>query len=155
MKYLLFEGAANTGKTSAVIRIANHLVNNFNYQVVAGNTIPSVQSKKDFYSLMENSTTRKRIVVNSPSDYITVIDDFKCFYDNNQPVDIVISSCREEKYLREHFYTSFNINDSDDVVVIPLGKITRRNENLKKQSMKRYKECIDSLAQRFLEILLD
>lgn len=49
----------------------------------------------------------QRIVVNSASDYLHVLDEFKTFADSNAPYDLVISSCREEESLYSYFLKNF------------------------------------------------
>ena len=50
MKYLLFEGGQNVGKTTAIIRFANSLINKHGYVCVNGN-VPAIGSNKDFNKL--------------------------------------------------------------------------------------------------------
>lgn len=96
MKYLLFEGASNVGKTAATIRCANNLINNQGYVCVNGN-VPTAGSKKDFKAVLENANAKsgaKRIIVNSASDYQEILDECKNFADSNTPYDIVAAWSR-------------------------------------------------------------
>ena len=149
MKYLLFEGGQNVGKTTAIIRFANSLINNHGYVCVNGN-IPVAGSTKDFKAVLENANAKsgaKRIIVNSASDYPKTLDECKSFADSNLPYDIVISSCRMEKKLYSYFFKIFSVNNSiDKVFEVPMAKINHRNQALKNHAMKWYKDKIDSLA---------
>lgn len=148
MKYLLFEGASNVGKTTAIIRFANSLINKHGYVCVNGN-IPAAGSNKD-KAVLENANAKsgyKRIIVNSASDYPETLDECKTFADSNLPYDIVISSCRMEKNLYSYFFKIFSVNSSrDKVFEIPMAKINHRNQALKNHAMKWYKDKIDKLA---------
>ena len=149
MKYLLFEGGQNVGKTTAIIRFANSLINNHGYVCVNGN-IPAAGSNTDFKAVLENANAvsgYKRIIVNSASDYQETLDECKTFADSNLPYDIVISSCRMEKNLYSYFFKIFSVNSSSDKVFeIPMAKINHRNQALKKHAMRWYKDKIDVLA---------
>lgn len=145
MKYLLFEGSSNVGKTTAIIRFANNLVNKHGYFCVNGN-IPAAGSNKDFKAVLEN-TNAKRIIVNSASDYLETLDECKSFVDSNKPCDIIISSCRMEQDLYSYFFKIFSVdNSTDKIFEIPMAKINHRNQALKKHAMKWYKDKIDALA---------
>lgn len=149
MKYLLFEGASNVGKTTAIIRFANSLINNHGYVCVNGN-VPAAGSNKDFKAVLKNVNAKsgaKRIIVNSASDYPETLDECKSFADSNKPYDIVISSCRMEQDLYSYFFKIFSVNNSTDKIFeIPMAKINHRNQALKKHSMRWYKDKIDNLA---------
>ena len=134
MKYLLFEGGQNVGKTTAIIRFANSLINKHGYVCVNGN-VPAIGSNKDFKAVLENvnaKTGYKRIIVNSASDYPKTLDECKSFADSNKPYDIIISSCRMEQNLYSYFFKIFSINNSTDKIFeIPMAKINHRNQALK------------------------
>ena len=149
MKYLLFEGASNVGKTTAIIRFANSLINKHGYVCING-TVPAAGSNKDFKAVLENANAKsgaKRIIVNSASDYLETLDECKSFADSNKPYDIVISSCRMEQKLYSYFFKIFSVNISNDKVFeIPMAKINHRNQALKNHAMQWYKDKIEALA---------
>lgn len=149
MKYLLFEGGQNVGKTTAIIRFANSLINKHGYVCVNGN-VPAIGSNKDFKAVLENANAKsgtKKIIVNSASDYLETLDECKSFADSNKPYDIIISSCRMEQNLYSYFFKIFSINNSTDKIFeIPMAKINHRNQVLKKHAMRWYKDKIDNLA---------
>lgn len=155
MKYLLFEGFSNVGKTSAINRFAHNLISKYGYICVVG-TLPSIGSNNDFQIVLENTTAitgKKRVVINSASDYTTIIDSAKTFCDTNVPYDIIVSSCREEKYLYNHFFTVFPISPNDKVFELPMAKINHRNTKLKTHSMKWYKDKVDILTDYLFQQL--
>lgn len=149
MKYLFFEGGQNVGKTTAIIRFANSLINKHGYVCVNGN-VPAIGSNKDFKAVLENGNAKtgyKRIIVNSASDYPETLDKCKSFADSNKPYDIIISSCRMEQDLYSYFFKIFSVNNSTDKIFeIPMAKINHRNKALKKHAMQWYKYKIDNLA---------
>lgn len=148
MKYLLFEGSANVGKTAAINRFAHNLISNYGYSCIVG-VIPGINSKSEFQAVLENKTAKtgkKRIVINSASDYASTINFVKEFCDNNGPYDVLISSCREEKKLYDHFFKVFAISSNDKVFELPMAKISHRNATLKKNGIKWFKEKVDALA---------
>ncbi len=147
MKYLLFEGSSNVGKTSAIIRIANKLVSVYGYSCIG--TIPANGSNCDFKAILEKNFENgnvHRILVNSASDTPKIIDAFKNYADTNGPYNMIISSCREEEFLYNYFYKAFSISKKDVVLEIPMAKINHKNRNLKQKGMKWYKEKIDHLT---------
>lgn len=80
------------------------------------------------------------------SDYLHILDEFKTFADSNAPYDLVISSCREEESLYSYFFEKFHIKtDTDIVLEIPMAKITRRNQEYYKYSMKWYEDKCTAL----------
>ncbi len=147
MKYLLFEGSSNVGKTSAIIRMANKLVSRYGYNCIG--TIPTSGCNCDFKAVLErtlkNGDTR-RILVNSASDTPKIIDAFKDYASCNGPYNMIISSCREEDFLYNYFCKTFSISNEDIVLEIPMAKINHKNESLKQKGMKWYKDKIDHLA---------
>ena len=149
MKYLFLEGGQNVGKTTAIIRFANSLINKHGYVCVNG-TVPAAGSKKDFKAVLENANAKsgtKKIIVNSASDYLETLDECKSFADSNKPYDIIISSCRMEQNLYSYFFKIFSItNSTDKIFEIPMAKINHRNQVLKKHAMRWYKDKIDNLA---------
>lgn len=148
MKYLLFEGSSNVGKTTAINRFAHNLISNYGYSCIVG-AIPGINSKNDFQVVLENKTAKtgkKRIVINSASDYASTIDCVKEFCDNNGSCDVLISSCREEKKLYDHFFKVFSISSNDKVFELPMAKISHRNAILRKNGIKWFKEKVDILA---------
>lgn len=148
MKYLLFEGSSNVGKTSSINRFAHNLILNYGYNCVVGN-LPPVGSKKDFQIVLENKTSNngnKRVVVNSASDSTEIIDSANVFCNSNIPYDVIVSSCREEAHLYTYFFTVFSISSNDKVFELPMAKINHRNPILKSQGMRWFKNKVDILS---------
>lgn len=130
MNCLLIGGAQSVGKSETIYRLANELSLR-GFRVVAG-SIPITFS--DFRCVLEGLDKKDntiRIIINSPSDTVPIIQDFKNFYATNGLYDILISSVRDNDfYPRRDFFTMMNINPVKDFILeIPLGKITRRGAN--------------------------
>ena len=155
MKYLLFEGSSNVGKTTAINRFAHNLISKYSYNCVVGN-LPPVGSKKDFQIVLENKNSnngKKRVMVNSASDSTDIIDSAKVFCNSNTPYDVIVSSCREEVNLYNHFFTVFSISPNDKLFELPMAKINHRNPTLKAHGMKWFKDKVDILADYLFQRL--
>ncbi|SMC81487.1 hypothetical protein [Moheibacter sediminis] len=130
MECLLIGGAQSVGKSETIYLLTNNLIN-LGYQVVAG-SYPATFS--DFRIVLEglNRYGRNvRIIINSPTDTVDIINDFKNFFDSNGNYDIFISSVRDGGFWpRREFFKIMNIAVPKDFILeIPLGKITRRGSN--------------------------
>lgn len=130
MNCLLIGGAQSVGKSETIYRLANELTSR-GFIIVAG-SIPIPFS--DFRCVLEGLDKKDnivRIILNSPSDTVQIIQDFKNFYDVNGLYDILISSVRDNDfYPRRDFFTIMDINLIRDFILeIPLGRITRRGTN--------------------------
>lgn len=148
MKYLLFEGSSNVGKTAAINRFAHNLISNYVYDCIVG-ILPGINSKSDFQVILENKSVKNgknRILINSASDYTGIIDCVKTFCDSNAPCDVIVSSCREERRLYNYFFNAFSISSNDKVFELPMAKINHRDATLKKGGIKWFKEKVDVLA---------
>lgn len=102
---------------------------------------------------MDNKNNNIKIIINSPSDTVPIINDFKKFYDiNGGNYDIVISSIRDDGfYPRTDFFKIMNINPTTNFVLeIPLAKITRRETNFT-TALNWYNIQIDNLISHALQ----
>ena len=128
MKYLLFGGAPNVGKSECIYRLAVHLKGmGFSDLHLS---VPATFS--DFRAVLEGldkTGMPVHVIVNSATDTPDLIDDFKDFYDQNGAYDILISSVRDDNFWpRDDFFSTMGINPSSpDLVEVPLAKVTRRN----------------------------
>lgn len=150
MNCLLIGGAQTVGKSESIYRLANNLTSR-GFMVVAGN-IPPVFD--DFNCVLEGIDKNKktiRIIINSPSDTVTLIQDFKSFYDSNEPYEILISSVRDNGfYPRNEFFNIMSINTPENFILeIPLAKITRRGRNFN-TALNWYENQIDNLIEHTL-----
>jgi len=152
MNYLLIGGAETVGKSETIFRLANNLISR-GFTLIAG-TIPA--SFNDFRCILEGVDSHKnkiKIIINSPSDTVPIINDFKKFFDDNgSTYDIVISSVRDDDfYPRNDFFRIMNINPLKNFVLeIPLAKITRRGANFT-TALNWYQNQIDILIDHTLQ----
>jgi len=150
MIYLLIGGAQSVGKSEAIIRTADYLLNN-GFSVIAGIYPPT--NSNDILIVVEGLDRAKnkiRILINSATDTVDIIWGLKKFYDNNLPIDFIISSVRDDgSYPRTEFFTIMNIQPNVDTIIeIPLAKITRRN--VFNTALSWYQTTIDRLIQHTL-----
>lgn len=130
MDCLLIGGAPSTGKSESIYRLTNYLLRN-GYQDITNSVPPTF---KDFRAILEgnNQNGQKiRIIINTPTDTVKIINHFKTFYDNNGSYDILISSIRDDNFWpRQDFFKIMDINKTGNFILeMPLAKITRRGNS--------------------------
>ncbi len=150
MECLLIGGAQSVGKSEAIYRLTNNLTA-FGYTVVAG-SIPATFS--DFRVVLEGQNRFGkivRIIINSPTDTVDIINDFKTFFDTNGNYDILISSIRDGNFWpRGDFFRIMNISRPKEFILeIPLAKITRRDSNFP-IALNWYQTQIDNLLNHIV-----
>lgn len=127
MKILLMSGAPNTGKTTLINRIEQYLrsigFRNFcrRYTVF----------ENDRAVILEGSNNRGvtvRILLNTASDTVNIINAVNEYYQQNCPVDYLITSVRDMYKEREYLFETFSVNDNE-YYEIPLAKVSRRKDN--------------------------
>lgn len=147
MESLLIGGAQSVGKSETIYRLANRLVGK-GFVVVAG-SIPLTFD--DFKAVIEgqNKNGKKiRIIINSPTDTVDIIKNFKDFFDANGVYNILISSIRDDNFWpRQDFFKIMGLNEN--LIEIPMGKITRRGGNFP-VALNWYKARIDKLIDHIL-----
>lgn len=149
MNSLLIGGAQSVGKSNTIYRLANRLVS-IGFVIVSG-SIPLTFD--DFKVVIEGNNKKGnkiRIIINSPTDTVGIIKDFKRFYDNNGIYDILISSIRGDNFhLRDDFFKIMGIVEYRNTLEVPLGKVTRRGANFT-AALSWYEEKIDRLIEHTL-----
>lgn len=149
MESLLIGGAQSVGKSTTIYRLTNRLISK-GFTLVSG-TIPVPFN--DFRVVIEGSDKNGktiRIIINSPSDTVNLIRQFKHFYDSNGIYDILISSIRDDNfYPRADFFSIMQIIEFQNTLEIPLGKITRRGTNFS-TALNWYEQRIDKLIDHTL-----
>ncbi|PID27816.1 MAG: hypothetical protein CR982_04945 [Candidatus Cloacimonadota bacterium] len=154
MEILLLGGAPNVGKKEAMYRLTRRLIGN-KFKVVA---IDSSKKKKleelsDFKVVAEKKYRGKmcRIIINSSSNTIQDIKNFKEFYDENGEYNILISSIIDVNtsidnkfYPRKEFFKIMEITENENLLEIPFGK-TRKASN-----RDWYQEKLDKLIDYIL-----
>jgi len=148
MESILIGGAQSVGKTTIIYRLASRLLNNgFSYDK---NSPHLTAPYDDFMIVLEgNDKSGKfiRIIINSATDTVDIIQLFKDFYDKHGSYDILISSVRDKGHWpRKEFFNIMKLNQN--VLEIPLGKVTRRkNKGTAKQW---YLDTMDTLIDTIL-----
>jgi GTPase SAR1 family protein len=150
MDCLLISGAQSVGKSEAIYRLTNNLIAS-GYRIVAG-VYPA--TFLDFKVVLEGVNRygkTVRIIINSPTDTVDIINGFRTFFNSNGNYDILISSVRDGSFWpRGDFFKIMDISRPKDFILeIPLAKVTRRNTNFA-ISLSWYQAQIDSLAKHIL-----
>jgi len=103
---------------------------------------------EDFRAIIEGSNKngkQVRIIINTPTDTVKIINDFKRFFDNNGTYDILISSIRDDNFWPRHdFFRIMNLGQNY-IFEIPLAKITRRGSSFA-ISLNWYQDKVDKLV---------
>ena len=158
MNIFLIGGAPNTGKTNAVVWIANQLIVNgftlkecinYSYKKIA---IPKVATKanstKDFLAVFEgkNKNGKKiNITIASASDTKKIIDK-NTSYLKNHPCDLYISSIRDINEEREFVLKQFR---NEQIYEFPVAKVSRKEDNWFKS-----KDWYDESVHNILSLIL-
>lgn len=150
MDSLLIGGAQSIGKSGAIYRLTHRLITK-GFIVVSG-SFPA--TFVDFKVVLEgyNIQGKKvRIIINSATDTVDIINQFKDFYDKNGSYDILVSSIRDNNFWpRLDFFSIMKINPAKDFILeIPLAKITRRGSNFS-IALNWYENQLDTLIDHSL-----
>jgi hypothetical protein len=145
MKYLLFGGAPNTGKTESIYRLTKKLIDTKGYLVINGEE-PS--SNSDFQCIIEKDG--RSVLIHTHTDLPGCIDQLVEFKSNNKDISIIISSVRDESdYLRDRLFDELSIL-TNDYFEIPLGKV-KRGES-RSECIEWYLTGIEKLALKIVEM---
>jgi tRNA uridine 5-carbamoylmethylation protein Kti12 len=130
MKFLVISGAPETGKTTAINKIAEWLTAGVITTDYYGKTLPSfLPNKKGEYedfSIVIILNNRK-IIIHSATDDEACMDGLIEEIRKNTDTEIVITSCRD-LYKQRDYFTSHIKPFATFFLESPLGKITRRND---------------------------
>jgi hypothetical protein len=163
MKYLLVGGAEDVGKTGAIRRLTNYLVDrkgkgfeNISPKDLRKKYRFDPQKPKDFMAILSSENYKDRhIAINSATDNKDFIKDFKkSIVDKDNKISIIISSIRDinvpKKNLRQYFVDTLEISkDNDDIVIeLPLTRIPT-------SALKWYENNIDIMLKILVEGLLN
>ena len=110
---------------------------------------------RDFRAILEGIDSNGkpiRIIINTPTDTPQIIQSFKVFFDTHGIYDIFISSVRDDNFWpRNDLFRIMGINTpTNQILEIPLAKITRRNKNFN-VSLNWYQDKIDKLLIQTLK----
>jgi len=148
MDYFLIGGAPSSGKSEAITRLVDYLIQQKNF--VRGNL--SSLSQKDFFCTLDGKDKNNnsiKILVTSATDTFQIIDRFALYAKNNNPYKFVISSIRDEgDSMRHYFFRKMNVTSNDYCFEMPLAKITRRTTWAVAHQW--YKDKIDFILNDFI-----
>ncbi len=153
MNYLLVGGAYSVGKSESIYRLTQYLLTK-GFEMVNVDKETEIKAGRDFKAILEGKNTKSktvRILINTATDTPEIIENLKLFRDENLPVDIMISSIRDNDFWpRKSFFNILNLDcKSENIIEVPLGKITRRGNNFD-VALEWYQTKIDELLIRLL-----
>lgn len=154
MKYLLFGGAPNTGKTGGITRLASLLITSKGFKVITNWNYPPTATNSDFRIILAGLDNKKnliRIYLNSATDTKKIIKECEKFHNaNHPPVDIIVSSIRDVLSARTDFFYIMNVDNSKDYIIeLPLAKV--RKGKHRALCLKWYETKLDNLVMNTLE----
>ena len=148
MNCLLLGGAPSVGKSESIYRLAKHLLSKGFLDIT--NSVP--EKFEDFRAVLEGLNKKGdkiRIIINTPTDTVKIINDLFNFFHEHGTYDILISSVRDDNFWpRSDFFRIMNL-DEESTFEIPLAKITRRGDNFD-NALSWYQEKIDKLVVELL-----
>ena len=145
MKYFLFAGAANTGKTESIYRLTKKLIENKKYEILKGEFPDTI---KDFSCILIKRDFR--ILIHSYTDLPGCIKELKEFYQNNSHINLIITATRDKSdYMRNRLFNELDIS-LDNIFEIPLGKVKRGMS--RQLCIDWYLDSIEILALKIVEM---
>ncbi len=145
MKYIIFSGTRDTGKTKSVYRLTKKLISQDNYTVISGH-FPNII--KDFKCILEKGHTR--ILIHSYTDNHACINALDNFYSDNNNVSHIITTARDiVDPMRSRLFNVLKISDKDNLFEIPLGKV--RRGPTREECIKWYLGSIEELAYKIVK----
>jgi hypothetical protein len=151
MKLFVISGAPQTGKTTAINKIAEWLTISLTADVNGKpfpSFLPNAKGKYNDFSIVINRHGKK-IIIHSATDNEQCMDDLIEKLKKNPDTDVVITSCRDINKERDYFtahikpYATFFLES-------PLGKINRKNKEWVIASHKWYKDTLLLMHQHIL-----
>ncbi len=128
MEHLLVGGAQSVGKSENIYTLVRDFLIPKGFQIIAGTFPATFGDFKALFEGVDKNGKTVRIIVNTATDTVDIINDFKKFSNSNLPADILISSVRDDNFWpRKEFFTIMGI--VSNVIEVPLAKITRRGAN--------------------------
>jgi GTPase SAR1 family protein len=153
MKFLVISGAPNTGKTTAINKIAEWIT--IRASVTSDSTgnplptfLPNSEGKYKDFSIIIFYKGRK-IIIHSATDDELCMNNLITKIKQNPDTEIVITSCRDINDERDYFTTNVRPY-STFFLESPLGKITRKSDENKPAAQKWYKDTLLLLHQHIL-----
>ena len=127
MKILLISGAPNTGKTKITTMIESYLRTIGFRNSCRKYVIPENDSAVVLEGINKKGKNI-RILLNTASDTQNIINQVHEYYQQNSPIDCLITTVRDMYEEREYLFETFSVNDNE-YYEIPLAKVSRRNDN--------------------------
>ena len=156
MNFLLFEGAPSVGKTEAITRVVDYLVNKKGFVCIHHEFIN--KHKIDFRCVLKGKNKSGKsiiIIVSSAGDNQVVINKFNVYIKNNLPCDFIIGATRDvdDRYkIRSYFMNAIvtpNSTPNSICFEIPLAEITRKGK-LRSTALQWYRDNIDIIVNNIL-----
>lgn len=153
MDAFLLGGYMNTGKSTSTIRLAIFLMTR-GFVHVAGDPIPLVAPAPgtkpiDIRVLIENPISKKRVLLNSGSDYGKIALELETFYNAYPNIDVIITTIRDSGNERADFLTVLNRLLPNQMIELPLAKINGQRIN-SDNIMREYLDTIENLSRFIL-----
>ncbi|QTR55457.1 hypothetical protein [Thiothrix unzii] len=165
MDCLLVGGAPSVGKSHLIHGLALWILNKPGFLLASAksynsNALNSLNNNPfvDFMAVIDGVNTfnkKIRIIVNSATDDVNIINNFKGFFDANGGYDILISSVRDGDlrngnfWPRQEFFQIMNLNSISNLILeLPLAKVTRRRNS--QSAYNWYETETSRLAQHIL-----
>lgn len=100
---------------------------------------------------MNGHGSQVKVILNSATDTVSIIQNFKNFYDLHGPYDILVSSVRDGGvWPRGDFFTIMGLSNQNHYICeIPLAKLTRRGGNFT-TALNWYQTKIDKLVEQVI-----
>jgi len=154
MDFLLFVGAPSVGKTEAITRVVDYLVNKKGFVQIHHEFIN--KHKIDFLCVLNGKNKSGKsitIIVSSAGDNQAVINKFNAYIknNNNPPCDFIIGATRDvdDRYkIRSYFMNTIvtpNRTPNSICFEIPLAEITRKGK-LRATALQWYRDKIDIIV---------
>lgn len=153
MKFFVISGAPDTGKTTILNQIGHWLAESKGYKDI-GEITPIFFERdehgkiKDIYYVLANDSLK--VIIISATDDKECLDILQEALKTHSDADIVITTCRDIDFPREYFLT-LTTPLSTFKLEIPVAKVTRRNEQSKKESLEWYHDSIFNLSKHILK----
>lgn len=142
MNILLFSGAPNSGKTTTIRQLTEHLINARNYTLQGGD-LPSEMI--DFQCLLTKED--RNIIIQSYADIPRSVEELAAFIAKSPAADTLITTCRDKgDFMHDQMKNELNVLFPNSAFIeIPLGKVTRQG-NRKIIALEWYESSVKNLA---------
>jgi hypothetical protein len=151
MECLFLSGYRRTGKNHSVVRIAHFLLD-IGYLHDAGTPIPPRGTGDNFWAVVQHPLSRKRILLNTKSDFENNANQLVEFYSLHVPINILVTSIRDAGPERDVMQNAVHQLGPLHTVEIPLARISGRRSDLN-IAVDNYLDRIEKLARFILQVI--